>query len=101
VNSFEGSSTSLPEATLTLIFVVERLEAEGWGSMNFRPKKKKTPTGFFWQHLCFSFRGIRGRNRGKYLGYAKNKTSFAVWAIFAENTVATSPCLKTCEGVVV
>jgi hypothetical protein len=70
VNSFEGSSTSLPEATLTLIFVVELLEVEGWGSTNFRQKKSKR---FFWQHLYFLFCEIRGSKQGKYLGYAKKK----------------------------
>jgi hypothetical protein len=45
VNSFEGSSTPLPEATLTLIFVVEILEVEGWGSTNFG--QKKIPNAFF------------------------------------------------------
>jgi hypothetical protein len=80
VNSFEGSSTSLPEATLTLIFVVELLEVEGWGSTNFRPKKN--PNAFLWQHLCFPFCEIRGSKQGEYLGYAKNESSFAAWAVF-------------------
>jgi hypothetical protein len=81
VNSFEGSSTSLPKATETLIFVVELLEVEGWGSTNFK-QKKKIPNAFFWQHLCFSFCEIRSSKQGKYLGYAENKTSFAAWAVF-------------------
>jgi hypothetical protein len=78
VNSFEGSSTSLPKATLNLIFVVELLEVEGWDSKNL----KKKSNAFFWQHLCFSFCEIRGSKQGKCLGNAKNKTSFTAWAVF-------------------
>jgi len=52
VNSFEGSSTSLPEATLNLIFVVELLEVEGWGSTNFR---LKNPNALFGSTFVLRF----------------------------------------------
>jgi hypothetical protein len=51
---------------------VELLEVEDWGSKNFRQNI---------QSLCFSFCEIRGSKQGKYLGYAKNKNSFAAWAV--------------------
>jgi len=99
VNSFEGSSTSLPKATETLIFVVELLEVEGWGSTNFKQKKSQMPS--FGSTFVFLFVKFAVASRGNIWVMLKTKLLSPPGQFSPKIMLPLRCVLKTCEDVCV
>jgi len=100
VNSFEGSSTSLPKATETLIFVVELLEVEGWGSTNFK-QRKKSQMRSFGSTFVFLFVKFAVASRGNICVMLKTKLLSPPGQFSPKILLPLRCVLKTCEDVCV